>query len=477
MILKKENRESNLFYKKIIILVILLIVTSMYYYIDVNSNIRHGMNIWKSLFDGEFFKFYSVNLEARDAGLVVHEANYGIFQYFVIGVWQLPLFIIEKIFGGNVLNYAVARIWGKSYLLVALCISCRYLKKIARNLGVEERYLDYVVMFFMSSAITMFCLCNVGQTDIVAVTFTLVAFWYLFTEDGNKHFLNIKFIVFFTLASLCKDFALFIFIPVILYKEKNLIKIALNSCIPVIVSFIIELPFKIVDKVGTSAKSPRLWNMIAKMMENRINLMGVDVPILLLIFVSICMIAYIMHTETGLKAKRWMLFWGYLSILTLFLSTYTYPYWLIYVLPFTVLFFFMNSDRIFQFWLLDCIASCSIVVGFMVEFAFIFGNSNLSFIEDNADVSQGMIVRFSEFIKANHYHNVWALAYAVFIVWTLILAVLNCPVYVEKKELKGEKLEFSTKELKCSFELLLWLRMIASFILCILPVIFYFLKK
>ena len=474
----KNTFKNPFFLKKLIIVLTLLITTSMFYYIDVNSNIRHGMNIWESLFRGDFFSFYSVNLEAKAVGLAVHEANYGVFLYFIIGIWQLPLFIIEKIVGGNILNYTIARIWGKSYLLVALCIAGKYLKKIAGNLGVAEKYLDYVVMFFMSSAITMFTLCNVGQTDIIGVMFSMIAFWYLFTEDNEKHFLNIKFLIFFTCAALCKDFALFIFIPVILYKEKNILKIAINSCLPLIVFFLIELPFKLIDQVGTNAKKLRLWIMLEKMMEHRINILGVDIPILLLTFVAICMVAYIMHAEQGNKGKRYMLFFGYVSILNLFLTMYTYPYWLIYVLPFMVLFFFINNDRVLEYWLLDCIAGCSIIVGFMVEFDFIFSDSFINVIGRNSEPGQGVINRLSELVQADYYYNMWTLSYAVFVVWALILAVLNCPLYFDrkKKDNSGE-VGFSTEQLPCSFELLIWLRLVASFVLCMMPVILFFIQN
>ena len=116
----------------------------------------------------------------------------------------------------------------------------------------------------------------------------------------------------------------------------------------------------------------------------------------------------------------------------------------------------------------------------MVEFHFIFSTSNINVLGRNSVLGQDIVYDHSEWLQADYYYNMWTLLYAVFVVWALILAVLNCPLYTDRKKKKKNNLGevgFSTEQLPCPFGLLIWLRLAASFIICMMPVILLFIQN
>lgn len=114
----------------------------------------------------------------------------------------------------------------------------------------------------------------------------------------------------------------------------------------------------------------------------------------------------------------------------------------------------------------------------MVEFHFIFSTSNINVLGRNSVLGQDIVYDHSEWLQADYYYNMWTLLYAVFVVWALILAVLNCPLYTDRKKKNNlGEVGFSTEQLPCSFELLIWLRLAASFIICMMPVILLFIQN
>ncbi|MBE5894449.1 MAG: hypothetical protein E7285_02140 [Lachnospiraceae bacterium] len=462
---------KNLFRKNchtIIAFLMLFWTSSIFYYSDIHSNIRQGINFWYALFSGDFFSYYSLNMQSVENGEMIHLANYDMVMNFFMGVWQIPLFIFEKITFLNSQDFLIGRIWGKGYLILCTLLAGNGLKKVAAELDMEQSKCENVCFMFVTSITAFFCTGVIGQGDIIAVLFSIYALLYLFQKK------TAKFLLFFILAAQCKNFALFIFIPIILYKEKNILRIAFQTCLPVIITFLVELPFKLSDPIGVASKKPRFWSMIATMMERRITILGFDIPVLFILFVAICMAAYLTYETDEHKDKKWVLFYGFVSILSLFLSMYMYAYWVIYLLPFTILFFFMDEKKLFSRWFLECFAYFSLIVGYIVTYPDHFDTNNMQNMLLDKLLLHGynnsyILNDISLFLKDYYHYNIWTLSYCVFIVWTIFISVTNCPRYVS--------MQASEEKNTFSLNTLLWIRAIAGFILVNIGVFFFLLEK
>lgn len=462
--MKKEFNKSKIF------AIILLLLTSVsFYYVDINSNIRQGMNVWEALFSGRFFHYYNINLASVENGEMIHPANYDMAMNVLMGIWQLPLYILEKLLKTNIQNYVLARIWGGLYPVVAIILSGNVLKRIALLFQMSEEQAENVTFMFMTATYALTSSCVVGQADSIGVLFILLALENLLKND------NKKFLLFYILVAQCKFFALFLFIPIILLKEKNLIKIALQVFPPLVISFLIDLPFKIIDPLGTAPKKSRLHNMLYEMTENRISVMGIDIPIIFILFSLICLYVYFRNKPGENECGRWYLYTGLCSMLSVFACFLTVPYWLIYISPFICILVFMEKRSLNRALFIEAIASLCLTVGFIIKFPYVYDVHNLLLAQVyplNAD-SMEILGMFSDFISQYKYCDAWTLSYGIFIAWAVGFLIYYFPEQLKKKENDEKENQESSKYIQP----ILWLRAIGGYLICNISIFIYVILR
>lgn len=468
--MKKTTSKS-----KIMAIVLLLLTGISFYYCDINSNIRQGINVWEALFSGQFFHYYSINLKSLENGEMIHPANYDMIMNILMGIWQLPLYILEKILTTNIQNYTLAKIWGELYPIIAIVYSGKILKEIALEISMSDEQAENAAFMFLTGAYVFTAAGVIGQADTIGVVFILLALKNLI-KDNQK-----KFLLFFIIAAQCKFFALFIFIPIILLKEKNLIKIALQTVSPLVVSFLIDLPFKMIDPLGTAPKKTRLHAMLYDMTEHRISLMGVDISIIFIVFSIICLFAYLHNKPEKQDRGKWYLYLGLCSILSTLICYRDYPYWLIYVSPFISILIFYKEENLLRRVLLETIASLSLTVGFLIFFHGSYAvNYLLLYQVYPADIiNVEKINSVYDIIMTENYCNAWTLTYGIFIAWAIGFLNSYFPDRLESggkesiDKVQAENYEADSKQI----HLLLWLRAIGGYIICNISLFIYFVLK
>ena len=357
--------------KNIIVIIIIAFFSCFYYYDDANSIIRQGINVWKALFEGNFFEYYSINIQSFNKGEMIHYANYSMGLNLIMGIWQIPLYFIERFFNINVLDYFIFRAYGKMYAIVAAYIASVVIEKMVKELTGDQEKAEKSSFYFLISAFTMVSISNIGQVDIIGIIFVSLAFLFLFKRD------IVKFLIFFIIAAQCKNFALFIFVPVILYYEKNIIKSGLYIISPLVVQYLIELPFKIIDPISTSIQDDKMVGSIGALLAYKINIYGKSAtPLFYLIFVSICLIAYIKKKDEEME-KKWELYFGFVSIFFTLVILGAHTYWYVYLAFFLSVCLFIEKTDIDKKLFLYYISTISCFIEEIIMINWFFWKDNL----------------------------------------------------------------------------------------------------
>ncbi|MDE7432323.1 MAG: hypothetical protein K2N34_10485 [Lachnospiraceae bacterium] len=190
----------------------------IYLYDDIVITTEDGIAFWYALLDqGSLNKYYVTPYPFRDGGYPL----YDFFIYIIFAIWDLPLYIYEKIskisFGQN---YFLI-LYAKSIVIFFLVIGVKELKKIVYHITNDEKkaYLSCFTYFF--SVTTLQAVVIISGYDVISLFFTLCGiFAYLNKQDK-------KFIIYFSCAIGCKMFALWVFIPLVLLRYKKVWKVIL----------------------------------------------------------------------------------------------------------------------------------------------------------------------------------------------------------------------------------------------------------
>ena len=105
------------------VLVSLLLPLISFMYMDTDSIIRCGIDIGKSMLDGQFFDYYAYSYDMSYQKLMGHPPVYDIIFYLTVGIWELPIAFIEH-FTKTLLRFNIfAMIYSKLFLLVFLMMT------------------------------------------------------------------------------------------------------------------------------------------------------------------------------------------------------------------------------------------------------------------------------------------------------------------------------------------------------------------
>lgn len=507
---KASKLDRKELFQLIILFLLLMLTCSNFYYSDVNSNIRQGINVWKALFTGNFFNYYSVNIESFNNGEMIHYANYDMIMNFLMGIMGLPLYIVECIFKINVQDYLLGRIIAKSIYPFMIMLASDFLRGTVREMigGVKDIYSEEIkkrannaAFMFASSIFVISSTCVMTQADIFGIIFIILSVKYL-----NRHDLK-RFMIFFILAASCKNFALFIFMPVLMLIEKNLFKLFAMLLSPLVVNSLIEMPFKLIDPAGSLSKKSRLWSMFGTMCDTKVPLWGVEIPVIFLLFGGVCIFAFVHKSpdfvNNRLHAIRLYLFFSLASLTAFFMSMRIYAYWIIYFAPFIVLIITLsnyihdneienqNTDmtsKIFTDYFLEIFAAFGLTAGFMVKYYSHF-NIDIAAVmlpglfTGVTDVSGFTdLYTFNQFVTNDVYYNMWTVGYGVFTLFCIYLLISNYPkdnklsLNPDIKMTDSIFIGVNKIGINLSYRSLLWIRAIAGLIFCNIAVILYFIQ-
>lgn len=444
----------------IIVVMILLFSTMNYYYADTNSIIRQSINFWKALFSSRILQYNQINSISVQSGEMLHASGYSFFLTLLMSIWQLPLYIIERLLSVNVLDFFIARVYGKLYLVILILMCSRLVCKIYFEITKDNSQDEKIFLMFSTSAFIFSSVCIVGQIDIFGVYFTLLAIYFIIKEDRKKFYL------FAFIAFQCKYFPIFILIPIILLFEKKIWKIVVAIFSPLVIGFCADLLFGIEE---STANTSRTEELIESLTSSRIELMGMSISISIIFFITVCMIAYFVKIPKKEDSYRWYLFFGYIGYLAVYIVYAEHPYRVIYLLPFTTLYFFLNKNNQKRRLFIETIASLSVSIGFLAQYNWCYDMNVMSnMLIDKILPLKKFILHGTkdllDFFLKSEFYGVWTVLFGIYVIYLIGVAIYNNPW----KTTNGE--EFDDIGYKH-----LWIRTGASFLVANMTITVYML--
>ena len=316
--------------------IILLGAYAFFLYGDVRATFEHSFNFLDSVLQGRIGDFYRIAIEHTSTG---HPAVYDIPLYLLFGLWNLPTYIIYRITGFQYLLSTPAQLWLKTMMVLAALLAAKVLVDIARDLGVSRQRSKWVAFFFLSSMTLFVPVFVIVQYDIIMIVFILLGLRaYLRGRLG-------RFLLWFAIANTLKLFALFIFVPLLLLREKRLRVVALQ----VVVGLIGLVACRAIYH-GNVAYKASTGGFMSSMLQ-RLTAVGVPwqnsmIPIFVVFMVGIVIFAYLRRPQ-GTKALAADAVYICMGIYLVFATVVPLnPYWAVMVSPFAVLIIFLNPRHV-----------------------------------------------------------------------------------------------------------------------------------
>ena len=293
---------------------------------DIVETARHGYILIRSTLDGNFFGFFE-DVYSRVYGYgYTNAAHYNILLYLLYALWELPLYLIERI-GGFVFTDLTLSLWCK-WLGAGFYLGCGLLTgALARRLGCEETACRWVPLFFWLNPISFFTILVMGQYDSICLFFLLWALIYYL--DGRM----IPFSLVIGVGMVFKFFPVFLLLPLVLLAEKRLLRAVGYMAL----SLWLYLPTSLLfwGRTGDAGFFNQL--MIERIFAQAFPGGVADASLFLLLLALTCVAARLWQPADRNALGRAAVYLGLVVFGLLFAFVYWHPQWLILLVPFSIL--------------------------------------------------------------------------------------------------------------------------------------------
>lgn len=340
--------------------IIFLIPFLSFFYGDTVSIIKYEVHFMGSIvdYDGwtsyyEYVKYMVENGGANGGG---NYATYDFPMYIILGIWGIPLWVLYGSKGIDVCSVYLAKVYGKSILLIALVISGILIYSICKEIKLSEQHSKWGAFLFASSMCVFTAIGINGQTDVLGMVFILLGL-----RAYIKH-QRINFILWFMLAFMFKMYALFIFVPLLLIVEKKIWKIGVSGIAVFALKFIQGLIFDANDPAMIIKRNFEK-GMYDRLTTNRIPFVNGDVPTVFVIFFAICIWCYL-HKEISDEAEfyKYAIWIPMISMIGIFVSFESSSYWYVHMCPYLSIMLVYNTSNMKHNFLFETIGLISITL-------------------------------------------------------------------------------------------------------------------
>lgn len=350
----------------IILAAILGVTFFTFLYGDIRVTFEHSINFLDAVFSGRAQDFYQIAIDNSTFG---HPAVYDIPMYAIFGIWNLPIYVIYQITGFNFLASTLAFLWVKTAMVIATIVAAWLIAKIGKEIGVSRDRQKWLSFLFLSSVLVVMPVFVVVQYDIFMVVAMLSGI--LAYIKGNTK----QFIWWFILANTLKLFALFVFIPLLLLKEKRLSRIIGYSFLGVTGIAASRLMY-----LGDSAYKASTAGFTEGMLERltttgfRWEFEDILAPLFVVFMVGIVILAYIKKINSNKELQAFAIYLPFAIFIAFFAIVPLHPYWVIILAPFGVLVMFTTPYQLRVNLLLETLFGFSILLLYLMVGFQMFNN-------------------------------------------------------------------------------------------------------
>lgn len=409
--------------------------------------------------------------------------GYGMTLFALLVLWQLPFYPLTLLIDSHYGYYEgiLAAFWSKLFLVVVTVFLIKGVLKVAEAISISKEYRKWLPVFLLSSVLYFLPVAEIGQCDIIAITFIVWGIWF-YIKDDRKWFL-----LMFAIAMPMKYFPLMVFIPLVFLHEKKPLKIvfegvcggsilAVNLLIRKAVtgSFIGAFTSDAVSGLTTSTNSASDVAGVAEAAENAVTYIESNAiqtffgtrfansSVFFVVFILICIFAYAVHEK---KSKGvWPVYVSALVYGVFFLLYDANIYWIVMLAPFLTILVFYCYDQNRLLMLLETVFGWSALVIAIFDVAWVVGGeSTFEFLFLRGNPSGQDAHTFIEYEL--ELGGILPLVNSCYVACLIGMLVLTCPAIADKYR-KGREEKFDRWVIWCRLGLLLaWIMLLVYLIL------------
>lgn len=208
----------------------------------------------------------------------------------VFGIWGIPLYLYSARNGTFEITFPQSfwqMLYGKSILLIAFIFSAVLVYKICTALDISKNRSRWGAYIYFSSAMAITAVGIIGQCDVFAICLTLLGVLaYIRNQDRN-------FLLWFVIAAQFKQFAIFIFIPLMLLRDKNLLRAAGRMLLILAVGAICNGLIMYASPSGFIKRAGFTSGMARKLLTNILPIFHGKLSLFVLAFGALCIYCWL----------------------------------------------------------------------------------------------------------------------------------------------------------------------------------------
>lgn len=352
--LSKDKRVFN-----ICLIIVLGFMFLTMYYADLTVTSQFSMTLLDSLFDGKYASFYNNCLAT---GVAPEGAVYDVGIYIVFAILGLPVWILTKVTQISVLSVG-CQLWFKLIILAFFLLEIKLTVDIATKAGiVSERSTEELSYLLLLSQLAVFPVLVSAQYDVIPLCLFLLGIRFM--QEDKKY----PGILAFGFSITMKPIVLIGIAGVILFKEKNILKILASVALCFIPEFICKLIY-FLNPNNTASNNDFFNDLMPRLFSTSILTESSGISIFVLGLVIVYAGVYLCkRSEFGILLLSQFAIW---SVFTVFANPY--PYWTIYLSPFITLMIFMAPKKKNIISVFALITELCLTVAMILNYSWVYG--------------------------------------------------------------------------------------------------------
>lgn len=432
--------DKPLLMEWVIVALVSGIMLISFFYIDTRSLTVWSVNLLDAVTDGRVKDFYLI-CYINEYGASSEICFGPFYQLIPWAIWNIPIWLIQKCFRIAIVSNGWMMLWSKLFLVVAEGVVLLFSYKITMLLT-QDRLKSWWVVFLTSSF--PFLLIGVyysGQTDILILAYASIAIYELLKKN------NKLFLLFATIAISSKPFFAFPFIILILFTEKNVIRILgklVIAFIPTVIFNLLYANAPMYKEAGELTASGDNLDMLTRTTFGRV--LYTDGSWFFLLFVILCVFAYIKKEDDRIKKNKLIIYFTVAPILLLLGFTTIQHYRPIYLAPFLFILFAINDSWYRINIILKSFYSVTTIFPMCCWTTNMFNRKSI----ENTLITHlftlkidGKYDSFKELVttvidNVDIYHKISA---SVSVACIVVMLIINCPYFRVKPDVPSNKCE------------------------------------
>lgn len=338
-VLKKIYKPKVIGITLFILITVLLYIISTFgfFHWDQIANSAHSVIFWDSLLHGRILNAYQDAIDI--VGSDKEHYNdwplcYEPVSYFILGIINFPAIILYELGKLKFSSFSFC-LFVKLQQIFMVFIASAYAYKISYIISEknDKSVASMSTLMFLSCPGLIYFSIIFGQIEIYAITFSLIGIYYWLKKD------NTKFVFFFAISITFKMFAFLIFVPLVLVRQKSLLRIIIYCYSGLFLLIISKLLYYRSDAYVTSLmESQNRIKWLVSLNSSITAFNGEHISTFIVCALIIFLLAYIYDPKQDKRQQKdcmiWAIYYCFLMLAVLFILVPPNPYWIVIITPF-----------------------------------------------------------------------------------------------------------------------------------------------